>query len=83
MEATAPDRKSSPGPMIFKGILAISLVAGLVVAATYFDLQQLIRQALAWISGLGVVGVHGFVRGDCWQEGCCNKKTGRLKIRKV
>ena len=56
MEATSPVSKRNPGSMIVKGVLALCIVAGLIVAASYFDLQQLFRQALSWISGLGAVG---------------------------
>ncbi|NQV35857.1 MAG: TVP38/TMEM64 family protein [Phycisphaeraceae bacterium] len=47
--------------MLVKGILAICVIAALVAAANTFDLQQLFRQALAWISGLGVVGPLVFI----------------------
>lgn len=61
MEATAPDPKSNPGPMILKGVLVLCMIAALVAVANYFDLQQLFRQALAWISGLGAVGPLVFI----------------------
>jgi uncharacterized membrane protein YdjX (TVP38/TMEM64 family) len=60
MEATS-DPKRSPGPMIFKGLLAVCVIAGLVAAANFFDLQTLFRQALTWMSGLGMVGVLVFI----------------------
>lgn len=61
MEAIPPVTKRVPGPMIVKWILALCLIAALVAAAKYLDLQQLFRQALAWISGLGVVGPLVFI----------------------
>lgn len=41
---------------IFKVIVAAVMIVVLVVAAELFDLQQVLHDALTWISGLGVFG---------------------------
>ena len=46
---------------VVKGVLVISVAAGLGAAVTYLDLQQVFRQVLAWISGLGVVAPLVFI----------------------
>jgi uncharacterized membrane protein YdjX (TVP38/TMEM64 family) len=41
---------------LFKVIVAAAMIVVLVVAAELFDLQQVLHDALTWISGLGVLG---------------------------
>lgn len=41
---------------LFKVIVAAVMIVLLVVAAELFDLQQVLHDALTWISGLGVLG---------------------------
>ena len=57
MNASTPDRRRS----IFKVILVLILVVALVAAVRFFNVQQLFREALAWISGLGPLGPIMFI----------------------
>ena len=41
---------------IFKVIVAAVIIVILVAAAEFFDLQQVLHDALTWISGLGILG---------------------------
>ncbi len=41
--------------------MAAAVVGGILVAARYFNLQEVLRQALAWISGLGAAGLLIFM----------------------
>ncbi len=47
--------------LIIKGVLALVAIAGLIVLARFVDVQQVLRNALTWISNLGTVGVIVFV----------------------
>ncbi|MCU0559129.1 MAG: TVP38/TMEM64 family protein [Desulfobacterales bacterium] len=49
------------GGMVIKALLAAAVIGGIAAAAHFFNLQQLLRVALAWISGLGVLGVLFFI----------------------
>jgi uncharacterized membrane protein YdjX (TVP38/TMEM64 family) len=44
-----------------KALMAAAVVGGILVAARYFNLQEVLRQALAWISGLGAAGLLIFM----------------------
>jgi uncharacterized membrane protein YdjX (TVP38/TMEM64 family) len=57
MTTSEPGRRRT----IVKVILALILVAALVAAIRLFDVQQIFRDALAWISGLGPLGPVIFV----------------------
>jgi uncharacterized membrane protein YdjX (TVP38/TMEM64 family) len=57
MNISEPGRKRA----IVKAILALIGVAVVVAAIRYFDVQQIFREALAWISGLGPLGPVIFV----------------------
>jgi uncharacterized membrane protein YdjX (TVP38/TMEM64 family) len=50
---------------LLKVIAAVLLIVALVGAAALFDLQQVMHEALAWISGLGVLGPILFVGLYC------------------
>ncbi|MCK5506865.1 MAG: TVP38/TMEM64 family protein [Thermodesulfovibrionia bacterium] len=52
---TVPAEKGGRKIKTVKIILSIIVIAALVVTAKYFDLQQVFRDTLAWISGLGSV----------------------------
>jgi len=56
-----PQAKQATGGTITKAIPVAVVIAVLVIAAKYFDLQQVFRNALAWISGLGPLGPLIFV----------------------
>jgi uncharacterized membrane protein YdjX (TVP38/TMEM64 family) len=47
--------------MAIKVFLAAVVVGGILLAAKYFNLQEVLRQALAWISGLGAAGLLIFI----------------------
>lgn len=47
--------------MVSKALLVAVVIAGIVIAAKYFNLQQVLRDALAWISGLGALGLLIFI----------------------
>jgi uncharacterized membrane protein YdjX (TVP38/TMEM64 family) len=47
--------------MVIKALLVAVVIAGVVIAAKYFNLQQVLRDALAWISGLGALGLLIFI----------------------
>lgn len=57
---TQPARRSATRT-VAKVALAGVGIAALLVAAKYFNLQQVFRDALAWISGLGPVGPLIFI----------------------
>ncbi len=50
-----------PGSAIVKVLLALALIVLLLVALRFFDVQQLFRDALAWISNLGALGPLIFI----------------------
>ena len=59
-----PGKESRPtntGRSIFKAIAVAAIIIILVIATRRFDLQQLLRSALAWISALGPMGPIIFV----------------------
>jgi len=47
--------------MVIKAVLVAVVVGGIVLAASYFNIQELLRRALAWISGLGPMGLLIFI----------------------
>ena len=51
----------SPARTIVKGTLILFAVAGLFALARAFDIQQLLREALDWISSLGPWGAVSFI----------------------
>lgn len=57
MDTSGPDRRRK----IVKAILALIVVAALIAAVSIFDVQQMFREALAWIAGLGPLGPVIFV----------------------
>ena len=57
MNASTSDRKRP----IFKVIIVLVLAAALVAAFRFFDVQQLFRDALAFISDLGPLGPLLFI----------------------
>ncbi len=62
MNATA-DSQATPSRSgtAIKALMAATVVGGVLVAAKYFNLQEVLRQALAWISGLGAAGLLIFI----------------------
>ena len=61
MEATPTIQTGNRSRLIVKVVLAVVVIAGLVVVTRFIDLQQIFRNALAWISGLGPTGPLVFV----------------------
>lgn len=61
--SVAPSQPARGGATrtVAKVALAAVVIAALLVAAKYFNLQQVFRDALAWISGLGPVGPLIFI----------------------
>ncbi len=57
MNASSPDRWNS----VLKVILVLVLAVALMAAVRFFNVQQLFRDALAWISGLGPLGPIMFI----------------------
>lgn len=57
MTPSVPARR----PAILKAVLALTLAVVLVVLVRQFDVQQIFRDALAWIAGLGPLGPVIFV----------------------
>ena len=55
------DRPPAKRTKIIKMVLAVLILAALIAAATFFDLQQIFRDTLAWISGLGVIAPVIFI----------------------
>jgi len=55
------DRPPAKRTKIIKIVLAVLILAALIAAATFFDLQQIFRDTLAWISGLGVIAPVIFI----------------------
>ena len=55
------DRPPANRTKIIKIVLAVLILAALIAAATFFDLQQIFRDTLAWISGLGVIAPVIFI----------------------
>jgi uncharacterized membrane protein YdjX (TVP38/TMEM64 family) len=55
------DPPSAKRTKIIQIVLAVLILAALVAAANYFDLQQVFRDTLAWISGLGVIAPIIFI----------------------
>ena len=47
--------------MLGKAIAALLLLAGLVVAARFLGVQELLRAALEWVAGLGALGILVFI----------------------
>jgi uncharacterized membrane protein YdjX (TVP38/TMEM64 family) len=60
-QQTSVSTKGATGPKTIKIILALIVIAALIAAAKYFDLQQVFRDTLAWISGLGPIAPLIFV----------------------
>jgi uncharacterized membrane protein YdjX (TVP38/TMEM64 family) len=62
MNATADSNATaSRSGMAMKALMAAVVVGGIISAAKYFNLQEVLRQALAWISGLGAAGLLIFI----------------------
>lgn len=62
MTGAAQSRLTSPrSSRAAKAFLAAAVAGGIAGAAYYFNLQQLLREALAWISGLGALGFLFFI----------------------
>lgn len=59
MDTNEPTRPSRIGR--WKWLLYVGAGAVILVAARYFHAQDLLRQALAWVSGLGWIGVLLFI----------------------
>lgn len=57
MNTSGPGRRRK----LVKAILALIVVAALIAAVSIFDVQQMFREALAWIAGLGPLGPVIFV----------------------
>ena len=55
------DGSSAKRTKIVKIVLAVLVLAALIAAANSFDLQQIFRDTLAWISGLGVIAPVIFI----------------------
>lgn len=55
------DSKGGGGGTTLKVVAAVVVIVALVVAARLFDLQQVLRTAMAWISGLGAWGALIFI----------------------
>lgn len=55
-EKVNPRARQSTGATITKAIRVAVVIVVPVIAAKYFDLQQVFRDAPAWISGLGPLG---------------------------
>ena len=55
------DGPSAKKNKIIKIVLAVLILAALIAAANSFDLQQIFRDTLAWISGLGVIAPVIFI----------------------
>ncbi|MBW7995905.1 MAG: TVP38/TMEM64 family protein [Candidatus Glassbacteria bacterium] len=60
VEKTAKPTSNRAGALI-KIVLALIALAVFILAAQRFDLQQVFRAALAWISGLGPLGLLIFI----------------------
>jgi len=56
MEATTTLQAANRGSLIVKVVLAAVVIAGLIAVTRFIDLQQIFRNALTWISGLGPTG---------------------------
>jgi uncharacterized membrane protein YdjX (TVP38/TMEM64 family) len=62
MNATADSQTTaSRSGMAIKVLMAAVVVGGILLAAKFFNLQEVLRQALAWISGLGAAGLLIFI----------------------
>jgi uncharacterized membrane protein YdjX (TVP38/TMEM64 family) len=61
MNAQNPKPKSKYARPILKGVAAVAVILAVVVAMQRFDLQQLLRNALAWMSDLGPLAPLLFV----------------------
>ncbi|MCU0539902.1 MAG: TVP38/TMEM64 family protein [Desulfobacterales bacterium] len=62
MAGAAQSRAAAPrGGRALKAFLAAAVIVVMAGAAYYFNLQQLLREALSWISGLGALGFIFFI----------------------
>ncbi len=62
MAGAAQSRAAAPrGGRAVKAFLAAAVIVVMASAAYYFNLQQLLREALSWISGLGALGFIFFI----------------------
>ncbi|MGC9196792.1 MAG: TVP38/TMEM64 family protein, partial [Syntrophobacteraceae bacterium] len=55
------EARHNAGSIIAKVVLIAVVVAGLIFAAKYFDIQQIFRESLEWISRLGAMGLLIFI----------------------
>ena len=60
-EQTPVSKKGGSGKNIMKIIVVVFVIAALVAGAKYFDLQQVFRNTLAWIFGLGSIAPVIFI----------------------
>lgn len=58
---TTPSHPSAVSGFRWKWLLYIAVAAALITATRYFHVQDLLKQVLAWIGGLGLWGVVLFV----------------------
>lgn len=58
---TPPDRTDARPASGWKWVLYMGVAAGLLAAARYFHVQDLLRQAVGWIGGLGPWGAVLFI----------------------
>jgi uncharacterized membrane protein YdjX (TVP38/TMEM64 family) len=60
---TAADSQTtaSRSGMAIKVLVAAVVIGAIIIAAKYFNLQEVLRPALAWISGLGPAGLLIFI----------------------
>jgi len=56
MEANLSLPKANRNSLVLKVVLALVVIVGIVVVTRFSDLQQVFRDALTWISGLGPTG---------------------------
>jgi uncharacterized membrane protein YdjX (TVP38/TMEM64 family) len=60
LTADSKEPKSRRG-MIIRILLVAAVAGGMALAARYFDLQESLREALTWISGIGPLGLLVFI----------------------
>lgn len=58
---STPSSSNQQLKRILIGVLLIAVIAALIFAAKYFNVQELLRNALAWINSLGTLGPVAFI----------------------